>query len=268
MDREFSIIISTCDKFSDLWEANVQLLNKNWADRNVETFLVTDVFTNREFNNITVVAAGEGTEITERLAKVMPFIKTKYILFTLDDYFLTEKISTQHILEDIQIMEKHELDYLSLFVMTMRSLRNRKAEEIEDKIFLLNNYAGDYIISLYAGIWNKNFMENTLQKKLNAWQYEVALTRMAREMNAKCADSRRGEFPILDVIRKGKILTRAYKYFENNPIYHGNRQRMKACDEWMIKVRTWLREWLPKPLFEFSKAIMRRRGYQFFSDQQ
>ena len=104
MENNFSIIISTCDKFSDLWDAHVLLLNQNWADRNVETFLVTDKPTDRTFENVTVVAAGEGTEITERLRAVMPLIKTEYVLFTLDDYFLTERISTQAINEDIQIM--------------------------------------------------------------------------------------------------------------------------------------------------------------------
>lgn len=128
MDNNFSIIISTCDKFSDLWDAHVQLLNQNWADRNVETFLLTDKPTDRKFKNITVVAAGEGTEITERLQTVMPMIKTEYVLFTLDDYFLTEKISTEAIKEDISIMEKQRIDYLRLFVMTRKSLKNRKAK--------------------------------------------------------------------------------------------------------------------------------------------
>ena len=95
MENNFSIIISTCDKFSDLWDAHILLLNQNWADRNVETFLVTDKPTDRTFENVTVVAAGEGTEITERLRAVMPLIKTEYVLFTLDDYFLTERISTR-----------------------------------------------------------------------------------------------------------------------------------------------------------------------------
>lgn len=52
---------------------------------------MTDKPTNRTFKNVTVVAAGEGTEITERLQAAMPLIKTEYILFTLDDYFLTKK---------------------------------------------------------------------------------------------------------------------------------------------------------------------------------
>ena len=108
MESKFSIVISTCDKFSDLWDAHIQLLNENWADRNMDTFLVTDKPTNRTFKNVTVVSAGEGTEITERLRSVMPLIKTEYILFTLDDYFLTKKISTKAIIDDIDIMHKYQ----------------------------------------------------------------------------------------------------------------------------------------------------------------
>lgn len=266
--NDFSIIISTCEKFSDLWDANIQLLNMNWTDRNVETYLVTDKPTDRTFENVKVIAAGEGTEITERLKAVMPMLKTEYILFTLDDYFLTEKIETSQIKEDLDIMKKHNLDFLRIFVMPKKHLRNRKAIEIEKDIYLLDNNAGDYIVTLYAGIWRKDFMEKTLERKMNAWQYEVALTQMARDMGAKCADSRRHEFPILDVIRKGKVLTKAQAYFDKNPIYQGSRQPMRKKDEWMISFRTWLREWLPLPLFRAAKAIMRHRGYTFFSDQQ
>ena len=44
--------------------------------------------------------------------------------------------------------------------------------------------------------------------------------------------------------------------------------KLKNEPEWMLEFRTWLREWLPKPLFNLSKAIMRRRGYTYFSDNQ
>lgn len=268
MESKFSIIISTCDKFSDLWDAHIQLLNKNWADRNVDTFLVTDKPTDRTFENVNVVAAGEATEITERLRAVMPLIKTEYILFTLDDYFLTEKISTKAILEDIEDMKEQEIDYMRLSVLSRKNLKNRKAVEVADKIYLMDNWAREYVVSLYAGLWKKSFMKKTLNEALNAWQYEVALTKMARDMQARCAVSCRKEFPILDVIRKGKVLTKARAHFNKNPIYIGTRETMKRKDEIMLDIRTWLRVWLPLPLFKAAKAVMRHRGYTFFSDQQ
>lgn len=267
MECEFSIIISTCDKFFDLWDAHIQLLNENWADRNVDTFLVTDKPTKCTFENVTVVAAGEGTEITERLRVVMPLIKTEYILFTLDDYFITKNISTKAIMQDIEDMEEQGIDYMRLSVLSKKNLKNRKAAEVADKIYLIDNWARDYVVSLYAGLWKKSFMESTLHETLNAWQYEVALTKMARDMEARCAVSCRKEFPILDVIRKGKVLTKARAYFNKNSIYNGTRETMKRKDEIMLDIRTWLRVWLPLPLFMTAKAVMRKKGYRFFSDE-
>lgn len=267
MEYLFTVIISTCDKFSDLWDANIKLLKQNWSDLSAKVLLVTDKPTQKSYKDVTIVCAGEGKEITDRLKVAMQFVNTDYVLFTLDDYFLTEKINTQIIIEDIKIMETHNLDYLRLFVMTKKSLRNRKAKLIEKDIYLLENWAGDYIVSLYAGIWRKEFMQTSLIASLNAWQYEVSLTKLARDINARCADSRKGEFPILDVIRKGKILNKAKKYLDNSNISIGNREKMKYRDEWMISLRTWLREWLPKPLFNLSKKIMRNQGMRFFSDE-
>lgn len=267
MDAMFSIIISTCDKYSDLWDAHIQLLNENWSDRKADTFLITDKPTDRTFEGVTVVAAGEGTEITQRLRTVMPLIKTAYILFTLDDYYLTEKIVTENIVKDIKDMAEYGIDYLNLYGASKKELKNRKAVEVADKFYLIDNWARDYVISLYAGLWKKNFMERTLNETLNAWRYEVALTRMVRENQARCAVSCRNEFPILDVIRKGKVLTKARTYFNNNPIYNGTRETMKRKDELMINVRTWLRVWLPLPLFNAAKAVMRKRGYKFYSDE-
>ena len=264
---KFTIIISTCDKFSDLWDANILLLNQNWPDRQSETFLVTDKPTDRKFPGVTVVAAGDNTEITERLKFVMPLIKTEYILFTLDDYFLTKRISTEAIIKDVDDMAKHSIDYMRLSALSKKNLKNRKAVEIAPKMYLMDNWAREYVVSLYAGLWKKKFMEQTLDEVMNAWQYEVALTKIARDAQARCAVSCRNEFPILDVIRKGKVLTKARAYFKQNPIYVGTRETMKRKDEIMIDLRTWMRVWLPLPLFHAAKAVMRHRGYKFFSDQ-
>ena len=67
----------------------------------------------------------------------------------------------------------------------------------------------------------------------------------------------RGEFPILDVIRKGKVLTKARKYFDGNPIIKVTERicelKMNGC----LNSGRGFASGLPKPLFNLSKAIMR-----------
>lgn len=266
-ENQFDVIISTCDLYSDLWDANLLLLEQNWPGRPGSTFLVTDRPTNRVYPNVTLLAAGEGKEITERLAAALEQIHTDYVLLTLEDYFLTEPIYTEKIVKAIGYMEAENIDYLRLYPATKHYLR-REGALSSDRFpgFYLRNMAeGDYKISLYPGLWRTSFMRNTVSEKMNAWQYEIALTDMARQLNARCSISNNREFPFLDVIRKGKVLRKAHRYFQKNPIYSSDRKVMKAKDEFLIQFRTVLRHWLPKPLFFMMKRVMTKCGIQFMS---
>ena len=267
--NNYSVLISTCDKFSDLWDANVLLINENWADRNADTYLVTDKPSDRTFSQVKLIAGGEGAEITERLQVVLREIDTPYIVFTLDDYFLTEKIDTAAIQKDIAFMAQNDIDYLRIYPCGKKRLRQVKAVKSDTPgIYFRDPNEGDYAISLYPGIWKADFMRKTLGEVRNAWQYEVALTGMARDLKARLAVSENREFPFLDVIRKGKLLRKAKRYFDKNPIYQSEREVMKAKDEWMLSFRTVLRTWLPAPLMRALKNRMRKKGHTFFSDGQ
>ena len=92
LEEKLTLAISSCEKFSDLWENHIEILNESWPDREIDTFLITDRETNRRFDNIEVISAGEGKEYPQRMAEVIQHIKTEYVLITLDDYFPIKKI--------------------------------------------------------------------------------------------------------------------------------------------------------------------------------
>ena len=132
-------------------------------------------------------------------------------------------------------------------------------------IYTLDLSEGNYKVVLTPGIWRTDFMRKTLGQPMNAWQYEVSLTPKARELNARCATSNCGEFPYLDVIRKGRVLRKANRYFQSDPIYQSRRDVMRWQDELELNVRAWLKFVLPKWLFRVIKKIMIRRGHRFYS---
>lgn len=266
-ENRFDVVISTCDKFSDLWDANILLMDQNWPDRNGNTYLVTDVPTSKTYQNIQIVAAGEGVEITQRLAAALDKVQTKYILFTLDDYFLTQPIDNRKLSYAVDFMEEEGVDYLRLYPASKHYLKKEGATPSVryPGFYHRNMQGGDYKVVLYPGLWRTDFMRKTLDKPMNAWQYEVSLTETARRLGARCAISNHNEFPILDVIRKGKVLRKAHRYFEKNPIYASDREVMRAKDEWMLHFRTVLRHWLPEPLFRAAKSFMVRHGEKFYS---
>jgi hypothetical protein len=258
---KLTLTIHTCDKFSDLWDTNIQLLNQNWADRNIRTLLVTDKQTERCFDNVEIFAAGEGAEMSERLAAILPHINTKYVLVTLDDYFLTKKILTESILKLVSVMDKENIDYIRLF-----KIPNSKERLENYKTLYKIDLSGNYKVNLYPGIWRKSFLEKTVAIPLNAWQYEVSLTKTARECNAKCVMSKGKEFEILDVIRKGKILHKANRYLRKNNIYLDSREVIDYKTELRIFIFSMGKKILPNSLARRVKLFLIKKGYKFYSD--
>lgn len=266
-NSNYDIIISSCDAFSDLWEANIKLLRLNWQNDSQKTLLVTDRQTERSFDGIDIITAGEGTEISQRLKKALEAVESKYIVFTLDDYFFTQKINNEKIRTAIEFMENEAVDYVQLYPIPKSFLKRENARQSTkyDGFFFRNLDEGDYKVCLTPGIWRADFMRKTLNGKMNAWQYEVSLTQCAKDNGAVCAVSNNGELPYLDVIRKGKLLRKANRYFKKNPIYKSNRAIMKFSDEFVLGVRTFIRMRMPKRFFIAVKKFMISRGRSFYS---
>lgn len=266
-NQNYEILISTCDKFSDLWEANVYLLNKNWSDRNAKTYLVTDAHTDREFDRVEVICAGEAKEITDRLRVALEQVKSEYVIFTLDDYFFTQTIDQRKICAIVDFMEKNAVDYTQLYPQPKYFLKQDGAKEYAQYpgVYSVDLTEGNYKVVLTPGIWRTDFMRKTLTESLNPWQYEVSLTESARKLGAKCATSNCGELPYLDVVRKGKLLRKAYRYFQQNPIYHGQRPVLN----WSVEAKNWIRTqmnfYLPKGCLRLIKKILIRCGMKFYS---
>lgn len=265
LQNKVTLLIFSCDKFSDLWDGHVKLLEKNWPDRNMVTYIVTDKDTNKHYQNVGILSAGKDTEFTDRVAFALSKVQTEFVFITLDDYFLTKKISTKAIYRLVEIMETEQIDYLRLYLRSKRSNR----EQIKDYkgVFAVDT-SFRYSVNLYPGIWKKDFMLKTVVQRKNPWQYEVSLPRLARENNAKCAMSNNKEFEILDVVRKGKILNRANRYLTRHNIYNGDRPVQSRWYEFKLCIQTMGSRLLPTWMFNKLRGFLIKRGYHFYSQDE
>jgi hypothetical protein len=237
-------------------------LNRNWADRSIKTIILTDTNpSGYQYSDIDILCAGEGKEITDRLQYALPHIHTEYVFVTLDDYYLVKKVDNKRIAFLLDQMNEQGLDYIRLFPDPPSK------DEIGEGLYKIHQEEkkSSYYVNLYAGIWRKSFIEKTLGKTLNAWQYEVSLTPLIRKLGTPCAMTKGKEFVILDVVRKGKLLHKAYNYFKKNPVYTGNRPVIARKEEIIIAFRTFLNQHLPRRLMQKIKKIMIKRGKTFYS---
>lgn len=265
LKNNLTMFIHSCDKFSDLWDGHVKLLEENWGDRNIPTYILTDKENERNYENVTVISAGEGKELSERTAEGLKYVETEYVFVTLDDYFLIEPVSSEEIGKLLDMMETEKIDYIRLFYRPKPSRKDKiKGRKNMYRVNINNVYA----VNMYAGIWRKSFLESTIREPKNAWQYEVSLSRCAREYGANCIMSNNKEFVILDVVRKGKILHKANRYFKKHDVYRGDRPLMSWKSETALNLKTGFLRALPRPVLKKLRSIMAKRGHHFYSQDE
>lgn len=257
---KLTMVISSCDAYSDLWDNHVKLLEENWPDREIPAIIVTDRKNNKIYNTVSVFAAGEDLEMPDRLKIFFQSIDTEYVLITLDDYYINKTIYTTKIIRAVKIMDRLSLDYLRFWPYPHEK---KKVSNIKNAYWIELN--GNYKVNLYPGIWKKSFIEKTLTNSLSAWEYEVSLTKLARELNAKCAYSVNGEFPILDVVRKGKLLHPAKRYLDSRNMKL-DRDVISYKQEIKLGAMYYGKEIIPKSILKILKKILVKMGYSFISD--
>ncbi len=262
MKDKLSVLISSCDKFSDLWDENIKTYRKQWQNNECDTFLVTDKKTDWTAENVNVIAVEGQNDFPLRIKAALENVKTPYVLVTLDDYFLIKPVENDKINYLVDRMIKEDIQYLSLY--NRRITKESKYLPLDKliKVDLTQKYA----INLYPAVWNVEFLKKTVKENINPWLYEVSLTKTAFDENANCQNSLAGTYDILDVVRKGKVLHKAQKYFKKNNIDIGNRPSISYLTELKLWIMDNLSWYLPKPIFRFIKNIAKKCGMKFYSE--
>lgn len=260
-----TMLILSCDKYFDLWDGHMHLLEKYWPDRRIKTILVTDKNTEKKYDNVSVIVAGEEAEWSERFKFALEQVTTEFVFVTLDDYFLTASVSNEKINTLISIMKYDGYDYIRLYLHP-KCPKSMKIKQYS------NFYAIDtsvrYSVNLFPGIWKKEFLMNTVAENKNIWKYELSLSQIATEKNAKCAVSLNDEFQIIDVIRQGKIQRKAKKLLAQEAIYKGTREMHSICSDLKYLTKVWASHSLPKCIKEPIRKIAIKIGVHIFSAEE
>lgn len=260
---KMTCLIFSCDKFSDLWNGNIKLFNENWTERDFETYIVTDKETDKKIPDIKILAVGADVEWSDRLAYALKQINTDYVFVTLDDYFLIKPVESDTIEKLVDFMSGEKIDYMRLFPDPIRATR----EKIDGYkgLYRIENSC-EYSVNLYQGIWKKDFLKYCVRVPKNAWHFEVELREAAVEYNARCVVSLNEEYKVLDVVRKGKLLRNAAKYFKEHPgIYDGKRPVNTWWYEFRLGVKTYIQIHTPTVLLPIFRKVLSKLGFKFYS---
>lgn len=179
--NQCSLVVSSCDKYETAWYPYFELIIKYWKDHPKEIYLISETKSYyHERLQIHCVNPGIQTTWSERLYQCLSQIKTKYIIFSLEDFFLLAPVRSNRIEECLSWMnENPDIAVCRLAVSNDPALI--PTNEYRDFYIAGNTVA--YRLDTQFAIWDKEALMSFLVLSENPWQFEEIGTK--RILNSK-----------------------------------------------------------------------------------
>ena len=259
-ELSLTILILSCQKYSDIWSNNLFLLDKHWPNH-PNVMLISDGMGTFDLINPKELIVID-KEASSRLIDALSNIQTEFVLLTFDDYFVNKRVNSEAIDNILNIMDSQQFDYCRLY--KNKKVRGRFIGMLRYKMLPLKEV---YEVNFYPSIWKKNSLASVLKDNEDIWKTEVRLTRRMRENQKKgIAIYNKNIFPFIDCIRKGKYLRPAYRFLIKNNMFISNRQVRTIRETTKLAIQTFVSDHSPIFLKRFIKTKMSKKGAVFYSD--
>lgn len=262
MMNSLSIVITSCLKFSDLWENLDVLFCKHWPSH-PSIHLVTDK------NNIDIMSSfvvhEESGDYSYRLLSVLKQLKSEFVFLSLDDYLPNHNVDQTKIISIISLMKKEKYDYCRIY----KNPRFGKTINKKEKIKSLTLKESCYEVNLYPAIWRVNSLIKLIEKDENPWQFEVMLTSRCKDNNFKCISCRdKNVFRFIDTIRKGKYLRKAYKFLKKENLFISSRKKRTIYETVSLNLKTAIGRLIPMPIVRKYRKSKMNKSYSSYAYQK
>ncbi len=171
MKAQCTILISSCDNYSDLWDPFFDLFLKFWPDNYFEIVLSTESSLYfREDLNIKNIHPNKGTESwSRRISDTLDQINTPQVLFILDDFFFFDYVKTKELEKCIQWLNSNpNIATFTFWPISSDGTISKKYPGFEKRPLKAHNK-----VAAILGVWNKEQLSKYVKGyDENAWQWE------------------------------------------------------------------------------------------------
>ncbi len=227
MKQNVAIVVMSCDLYKDLWKDFFKLKEKNWSDCPYNTYLVTN---SKRVNDkyAKTITCGDELNWTGRLEKCLSLIPEKYIILMLEDYYISDVVSTTKVKHIVEFIEKKDVAYYKL------ETRGTQFPLVYDNsIPFLKIITPDirYGVSLITSVWRKDFLLEVLDHNdYTAWEFEIHrnesddITKFTHEL---CLCDERNILNIVHVVQRSKYIPSAIRALKKKGVNIDVSQRGK-----------------------------------------
>ena len=165
-----AFVVSSCDKYEDAWYPYFELVKKYWPNHPSEIVLITETKHYTTYGlNIKTYNFPQDYTWSERLYYTLAQLNTKYIIFSLEDFFLFDHVDDLRILRCISWMEQNQKIVQCRLIPSSFS-QLTPSRKYEDFCF-----AGDDVpfrLDTQVAIWNREGFMSFIDLSESPWLFE------------------------------------------------------------------------------------------------
>ena len=169
LEDKITILVCSCDKYSDLWPPFFQLLKEYWPDNSCKIILNTE---SKGYSlpglNIHSFALGKAS-YGKRMISHLSLIKTPYVLLLLDDFFLRRPVDTAMLINIIEKMDAEE--NIAAMTFDENPFYFKDCDEFMGFVKLKKH--APYKLNMQAGIWRTETLKKYWAPNDNPWIWEI-----------------------------------------------------------------------------------------------
>ena len=230
MSKEITIVVGCVDKYAMAWPMMKHGLEKYWKDRNWDIVFITN---EKGFYDYPTIKVGPDESWSKTIRKGLEQVDSEFILWMMEDYWLTGPVDNKALNDMLDIMKKDKLDHIRILApanaegtiipeMELECPYENAPEELGLWYF---TPIAEYRASLATSIWRKEVIMKCLVDGTTPWQFEADAGVASRGNNKHLCTIRTDvvSWPwrtnphndcLSSPIRKGMWTEAAYKYVD------------------------------------------------------
>lgn len=166
-DREWRVVISSCDAYCDLWPVLFHFLFRFWPEVPQPVYLVANYHSFAD-PRVETICVGRDRHWSDNTSAALEKIPCPFLLYLQDDYLLNGPVQCDLLQQVIGQVQSHAGCFLSLL---HQANQGRPVENAALRKMPRDHWRAD----LQAGFWRKETLANVLAPGHNPWQGERAI---------------------------------------------------------------------------------------------
>jgi glycosyltransferase involved in cell wall biosynthesis len=203
-----AVLVVSSDKYQDLWRPFFSLFRQYWPDCPFPVYLGSQRAAG-EFENVRMLQSTDPTW-SGSLRSFLSQLDCLNVLLLLEDFFLSEKVPTEKVLEQLAALRQMGGNVLRLYPNPAPTIKLAAQPGIGEQHRLV-----PFRVSLQASIWDRNALLSLLRDGESPWEFEINGTIRAQAQPRGFYCTFKKTFPYQHVVEKGEWFWSAANYYRN-----------------------------------------------------